>query len=162
MESSYHHIRYRDLLVYLSRLMKLCFLSHSRPAKVQARLRIVITALTIESSLHVLGLTKNFLIVYFPFLSSNIPSILAYGVHVSVNPLCQSLFKVSGLYWNQLMRLWHLSHKRPAKAQASLRIRAVSPEPSFFAHNKYRSRRRIRPKLRHLAPLLGCACVFET
>ena len=27
------------------------------------------------------------------------------------------------------MRLWHLSHRRPAKAQASLRIRAVWPEP---------------------------------
>ena len=32
------------------------------------------------------------------------------------------------------MRLWYLSHRRPAKAQASLRIRAVSPEPSLFAY----------------------------
>ena len=32
------------------------------------------------------------------------------------------------------MRFWYLSHKRPAKAQASLRIRAVSLEPSLFAH----------------------------
>ena len=30
------------------------------------------------------------------------------------------------------MRLWYLSHRRPAKAQASLRIRAVLPEPSLF------------------------------
>ena len=37
------------------------------------------------------------------------------------------------------MRLWYLSHRRPAKAQASLRIRAVSPEPSLFAHIKYGS-----------------------
>ena len=29
----------------------------------------------------------------------------------------------------QLMRLWFLLHRRPAKAQASLRIRAVSPGP---------------------------------
>ena len=29
---------------------------------------------------------------------------------------------------SQLIRLWYLSHRRPAKAQASLRIRAVSPE----------------------------------
>ena len=28
----------------------------------------------------------------------------------------------------------HLSHMQTAKAQASLRIRAVSPEPSLFAH----------------------------
>ena len=32
------------------------------------------------------------------------------------------------------MRLCCLSHRRPAKAQTSLRIRAVSPEPSLFAH----------------------------
>ena len=49
------------------------------------------------------------------------------------------------LHWSQLMRLWYLSHRRPAKAQASLHIRAVSPEPSLFAHMKYGSRRRVRP-----------------
>ena len=54
---------------------------------------------------------------------------------------------------SQLMRLRYLSHRRPAKAQASLRICAVSPEPSLFAHMKYGSRRRVLPKNRHLAPL---------
>ena len=44
---------------------------------------------------------------------------------------------------SQLMRLWYLSHRRPSKAQASLRIREVSPEPSLFAHMKYKSRRRV-------------------
>ena len=39
----------------------------------------------------------NFPIVNFPSLSSNITSAPAYGVYVSVNPLCQSLFKLSGL-----------------------------------------------------------------
>ena len=62
---------------------------------------------------------------------------------------------------SQLMRLWYLSHRRPAKAQVSLCIRAVSPEPSLFAHMNYGSRRRIRPKIRHLAPLDDCACIFE-
>ena len=38
------------------------------------------------------------------------------------------------------MRLWYLSHRRPAKAQASLRIRAVSAEPSLFADMKYGSK----------------------
>ena len=47
------------------------------------------------------------------------------------------------------------SKRRPAKAQASLRIRAVSPEPSLFAHNKYGSRRRVRLKIRHLAPCMA-------
>ena len=61
-------------------------------------------------------------------------------------------------YWanqklSQLMRLWYLSHRRPAKAQAILRIRAVSTEPPLFAHMKYGSRRRFRPKIRHLASL---------
>ena len=59
------------------------------------------------------------------------------------------------------MRLWYLSQRRPAKAQASLCIRAVSPEPSLFAHMKYGSRRRVRPNIRHLAPLDGCACDLE-
>ena len=62
---------------------------------------------------------------------------------------------------SQLMRLWYLSHRRPAKAQASLRIRAVSPEPLLFAHMKYGSRERVQPNIGHLAPLNGCACTFE-
>ena len=35
---------------------------------------------------------------------------------------------------SQPMRFWYLSHMRPVKAQASLCIRAVWPEPSLFAH----------------------------
>ena len=44
------------------------------------------------------------------------------------------------------------------KAQASL-----SPEPSLFAHIKYMygNRQTVQPKIRHLAPLDGCACTFE-
>ena len=55
------------------------------------------------------------------------------------------------------MRLWYLSHRRPARAQASLRIHADSPEPSLFAHMKCGSRRRVRPKIRHPAPLAWMA-----
>ena len=62
---------------------------------------------------------------------------------------------------SQHMRLWYLSHRRPAKAQVSLRIRAVSPEPSLFAHMKYGSRQRVRPKIGHSSPLNGCTCAFE-
>ena len=62
---------------------------------------------------------------------------------------------------SQPMRLWYLSHWRPAKAQASLRIRAVSPEPSLFAHMKNGSRQRVRLKIIHLAPFDSCACAFE-
>ena len=59
------------------------------------------------------------------------------------------------------MRLWYLSHRRPAKTQAILPIRAVSSELSLFAHMKYGSRRRVRPEIRHLVSLDGCACAFE-
>ena len=62
---------------------------------------------------------------------------------------------------SQLMRSWYLPHRRQAKAHPSLRICAVSPEPSLFAHMKYGSRRRVPPKIRHLAPLDGCTCAFE-
>ena len=62
---------------------------------------------------------------------------------------------------SQLMRLWYLSYRRPAKVQASLRACTVSPEPSLFAHIKYGNRRQVWPKIRHLAPLDGCACMFE-
>ena len=53
------------------------------------------------------------------------------------------------------------TYRRPAKAQASLRIPTVSPEPSLFIHMKYRSRQSVRPKSRHLAPLDDCAYAFE-
>ena len=43
-------------------------------------------------------------------------------------------------YLSQLMRLWYLSHRRSWK---------------------YGSWQRVRQKIRHLAPLDGCACVFE-
>ena len=36
-----------------------------------------------------------------------------------------------------------------------------SPKPSLFAHVKYGSRLKVRPKFRHLALLDGCACAFE-
>ena len=61
---------------------------------------------------------------------------------------------------SQLMRLWYLTHRRPAKARASLRIRAILPEHSLFAHINYGSRRWVRPKIRS-SPLDDCACVFE-
>ena len=53
---------------------------------------------------------------------------------------------------SQLMRLWYLSHRRPAKVQTSLRICAVSPKPSLFAHLKYGSRQRVRPKNQTSSP----------
>ena len=51
---------------------------------------------------------------------------------------------------------------RAAKVQASLRIRAVSPEPSLLAHISSESRGTFRQKARSLAPLNGWACAVKT
>ena len=71
-------------------------------------------------------------------------------------------FSHDAAHMSQPMRLWYLSHRRSAKIQASLRIRAVSIEPSLFAHMHYgRKQQRVRPKIRHLTPLHGCSYAFE-
>ena len=50
---------------------------------------------------------------------------------------------------------------RAAKVQASLRIRAVSPEPSLLAHTSSESRGTFRQKAKSLAPLNGWACAVN-
>ena len=50
---------------------------------------------------------------------------------------------------------------RAAKVQASLRIRAVSPEPPLLAHTGSESRGTFRQKTRSLAPLNGWACAVN-
>ena len=50
---------------------------------------------------------------------------------------------------------------RAAKVQASLRIRAVSPEPPLLAHRSSESRGTFRQKARSLAPLNGWACAVK-
>ena len=50
---------------------------------------------------------------------------------------------------------------RATKVQASLRIRAVSPEPSLLAHTSSQSRGTFRQKARSLASLNGWACAVE-
>ena len=51
---------------------------------------------------------------------------------------------------------------RAAKVQASLRIRAVSPEPSLLAYTSNESRGTFRQKARSLASLNGWACAVKT
>ena len=58
-------------------------------------------------------------------------------------------------------RICYLSPMRAVKVQASLRIRAVSPEPSLLAHTNIESRGTFRQKARSLAPLNGWACAVE-
>ena len=58
-------------------------------------------------------------------------------------------------------RICYLSPMRAAKVQASLHIRAVSPEPSLLPHTSSESRGTFRQKARSLAPLNGWACPVE-
>ena len=50
---------------------------------------------------------------------------------------------------------------RAAKVQASLRIRAVSPEPLLLAHTSSESRGSFRQETRSLAPLNDWACAVK-
>ena len=57
--------------------------------------------------------------------------------------------------------IWYLSPMRAAKVQASLRNRAVSPEPPLRAQTSRESRGTFRQKARSLAPLNGWACAVK-
>ena len=61
----------------------------------------------------------------------------------------------------RVKRIWYLSPMRAAKVQASLRIRAVSPEPPLLAHISRESRGTFRQKTISLAPLNGWTCAVE-
>ena len=62
---------------------------------------------------------------------------------------------------DRVKRIWYLSPLRAEKVQASLRIRAVSPEPSLLAHTSSESRGTFRQKARFLVPLNSWACAVE-
>ena len=64
-------------------------------------------------------------------------------------------------HMDRIKRIWYLSPMRAAKVQASLRIRAVSPEPSLLAHTRSESRGTFRQKARSLAPLNDWACAVK-
>ena len=64
-------------------------------------------------------------------------------------------------YMDCVKRIWYLSPMPAAKVQASLRIRAVSPEPSLLAHTSSESRGTFRQKARSLAPQNGWACAVK-
>ena len=57
----------------------------------------------------------------------------------------------------RVKRILYLSPMRAAKVQASLRIRAVSPEPLLLAYTGSEPRGTFRQKARSLAPLNGWA-----
>ena len=61
----------------------------------------------------------------------------------------------------RVKRIWYLSPMRAAKVQASLRIRAVSPEPPLLAHTSSESRGTFRQKTRSLAALNDWTCAVK-
>ena len=62
---------------------------------------------------------------------------------------------------DRVKRIWYLLPMRAVKVQASLRIRAVSPESLLLAHTSGESRGTFRQKARSLAPLNGWACAVK-
>ena len=70
------------------------------------------------------------------------------------------LIRQCKFYMDHVKRIWYLSPMRAAKVQASLRIRAVSPESSLLTHTgtSSESRGTFRQKARSLAPLNGWEC----
>ena len=64
-------------------------------------------------------------------------------------------------FLGRVKRIWYLSPMRAAKVQASLRIRAVSPEPPLLAHTSSESKGTVRQKARSLAPLNDWACAVK-
>ena len=69
--------------------------------------------------------------------------------------------RLTRLQMGRVKRIWYLPPMRAAKVQASLRIRAVSPEPPLLAHTSSESRGTFRQKARSLAPLNGWACAVK-
>ena len=69
--------------------------------------------------------------------------------------------KIGAYKMDRVKRIWYLSPMRAAKVQASLRIWAVSPEPSLCAHTNSESRETFRQKARSLAPLYDWACTVK-
>ena len=88
------------------------------------------------------------------------PCILADTWSVANLPYRWSKHEV-GYYLDRVKWIWYLSPMRAAMVQASLRIRAVSPEPPLLAHTSSESRGTFRQKARSLAPLNGWACAVK-
>ena len=120
----------------MDRAKRIRYLSPMRAAKVQASLRI--RAVSPE------------------------PPLLAHTGSESRGTFRQKARALAPLNgWACAVRIWYLSPIRAAKVQASLRIRAVSPEPPLLAHTGSESRGTFRQKARALAPLNGWACAVK-
>ena len=80
---------------------------------------------------------------------------------VFLAPSIDCFFSEHYISVGRVNRIWYLSPMRAAKVQASLRIRAVSPEPPLLAHTSSESRGPFRQKARSLALQNGWACAVK-
>ena len=89
--------------------------------------------------------------------SNTFPDYIAYIWMIPCSVVYQCTGDGQKLNMDRVKRIWYLPPMRAAKVQASLRIRAVSPEPPLLAHKSGESRGTFRQKARSLAPLNGWA-----
>ena len=70
------------------------------------------------------------------------------GLNLTLLKIPEDTFSRDVAHIDRVKRIWYLSPVRAAKVQASLRIRAVSPEPPLLAHTSSESRGTFRQKAR--------------
>ena len=95
-------------------------------------------------------------------ITLNLCNIYKRGFDVSI--MSSKLLLHAMIYYNWTASSEFGTYRPPmraAKVQASLRIRAVSPEPPLLAHTRRESRITFRQKARSLAPLNGWACAVK-
>ena len=85
----------------------------------------------------------------------------SHVIYIMVPSLLNSMLLIHHRNTVRTKRIWYLSPMRAAMVQASLRIRAVSPEPLLLAHTSSESTRTFRQKARSLALLNGWACAVK-
>ena len=99
-----------------------------------------------------LGIREGSIVLYYSHLS--------LYLYFNFTDIISMIGKTAKIIWTASSE-FGTSHMRAAKVQASLRIRAVSPEPPLLAHISSESRGTFRQKARSLAPLNGWACAVK-
>ena len=86
---------------------------------------------------------------------------LAWKTFSAISIFSRLIYKKANDHMDCVKQIWYLSPMQAVKVQASLRIRAVSPEPSLLAHTSSESRGTFRQKARSLAPLNAWECAVK-
>ena len=120
-----------------------------------------VVLMSFDFCMHFRWQATKFFLVSYGFVTTFFTLVLFCRAVRSVGAACCAGCLLVCPYLGRAKRIWYLSPMRAAKVQASLRIRAVSPEPSLLAHTSSESRRTFRQKARSLAPLNGWACAVK-